>query len=108
MQTLVSATALLERERVPNVTTKVRTARQSFVNITTRALALAETSADSYTKKFRFEARRQRRQKQESEQRERSVQDVWKDHESATLGRIVSGGCFCTSYVDDTPGFVIT
>ena len=37
------------------------------------------------TQRFGFEAQRQGRQKQESEQRERSVQEMWKDHESVTF-----------------------
>ena len=59
------------------------------------------------TQMFRFEARRQGRQRQESKQREKSVQQVWKDHD-ATLGKIVSRAFFlCASCVDITPGFVI-
>ena len=52
------------------------------------------------TQKFEFQARRQRRQ--EDEQREGLVQEVWKSHESATLGKIVSREfvIFCASCVD--------
>ena len=35
------------------------------------------------------------------------MQEVWKDHESTTLGKIVSGGRLCASCVDITPAFVI-
>ena len=40
---------------------------------------------------------RQGRQRQEGEQRKRSMQEARKDHESATMGKVVSRGCLGAS-----------
>ena len=52
-------------------------------------------------RRFRFEAGG-KGGKGKKANNESSVQEVWKDHESATLGKIVSGGFFCASRVDIT------
>ena len=97
MQTLVSATAQLERERVPMVTTKVGTTHRFSANLKQKTLAHVETSAGSHTQGPMQNSAAKARKRTT---RERSMKKVRKDHESSALGKVMSGGCIRESRVD--------
>ena len=94
---------------MPKVITKVGTARRSPVNITPRTLALVETSADSHHKGSDSKLGGKGNKGNKTNGEKDRCQEVWKHHESATVGKIVSREFFLffASCVDITAGFVI-